>query len=365
MKSRKLTFITKAVLIIALAMPFQLTAQHTVYTVTDLGTLGGTFSLAGGINNSGAVEGYSTLPGDTATHGFLWRNGVMTDLGTLGGPNGVAAWRPNESDNIGGAAETGAPDPLGEEFCMFGTNLICLHFLWQKGVITPLPTLGGNNGFATGVNSRGQVAGYAEIATPDPTCEPSITGFPQVCRLSRLSGETATSIQELPTFPGNPDGQANAINDNGQVVGFSGLCIGEGLERHALLWQSGVMTDLGNFGGMRPNAAFDINNQGQVVGIAGLLPPGPLSFHAFLWQNDVLTDLGTLPGDVASIGDSIKSKGQVVGGSFDVDFNGRAFLWQNGVMIDLNTLTPADSPLFLIEALNINSRGQSLAMPCR
>jgi len=204
MKSRKLTFITKAVLIIALAMPFQLTAQHTVYTVTDLGTLGGTFSLAGGINNSGAVEGYSTLPGDTATHGFLWRNGVMTDLGTLGGPNGVAAWRPNESDNIGGAAETGAPDPLGEEFCMFGTNLICLHFLWQKGVITPLPTLGGNNGFATGVNSRGQVAGYAEIATPDPTCEPSITGFPQVLQIKPVIWRDGNIHPRTPYVPRQP-----------------------------------------------------------------------------------------------------------------------------------------------------------------
>jgi len=354
MKSRKLTFITKVVLIVALAMPFQLTAQHTVYTVTDLGTLGGTFSLAGGINNSGSVEGYSTLPGDTALHAFLWRNGVMTDLGTLGGPNSIAAWRPNESDKVGGAVETGAPDPLGEDFCGFGTNLICLPFLWQKGVITPLPTLGGNNGFATGVNSRGQVAGYAEIATPDPTCEPSITL--QVLQTKPVIWRDG-NIQELPTFPGDPDGQANAINDNGQVVGYSGPCIPP-LEHHALLWQSGVMTDLGNFGGSRHNGALDINNQGQVVGTAGLPANTNLSLHAFLWQNDVLTDLGTLPGDVASIGDSINSKSQVVGGSFDVDFNGRAFLWQNGVMIDLNTLTPADSPLFLIEALNINSRGQ-------
>src|SRR5215831_12237269 len=98
-------------------MPFQLTAQQTRYTVIDLGTLGGHFSLAGGINNNGAVEGFSLLPGDTATHAFLWRNGVMTDLGTLGGPNSIASFRPNESDVVGGGAETGAPDPLGEEFC--------------------------------------------------------------------------------------------------------------------------------------------------------------------------------------------------------------------------------------------------------
>jgi probable HAF family extracellular repeat protein len=352
MESRKLTFITKAVLIVALAMPFQLTAQHTVYTVTDLGTLGGTFSLAGGISNSGAVEGWSTLPGDTALHAFLWRNGVMTDLGTLGGPNSIAAWRPNESDNAGGGAETATPDPLGEDFCGFGTNLICLPFLWEKGVITPLPTLGGNNGFAAGVNSRGQVVGQAENSTPDPTCE-----APQVLQFKPVVWEKG-QVQELPTFQGDPDGQANAINDNGQVVGFSGHCIIP-VQHHALLWQSGVMTDLGNFGGTRHNNAVDINNQGQVVGTAGLPADTALSFHAFLWQNDVLTDLGTLPEDVASSGDGINSKTQVVGASLDVDGNEPAFLWQNGVMTDLNTLIPADSPLFLIEATGtINSRGQ-------
>ena len=167
------------------------------------------------------------------------------------------------------------------------------------------------------------------------------------------------NVQELPTFGGDPDGQASAINEIGQAVGTSGLCIGIAPDQHhALLWQDGTVTDLGNFGGIDHNVAFDISNQGQVVGSSGLPANTDLSFHAFLWQNGVMTDLGTLPGDVASLAEGINSKGQVVGGSFDKNGNNRAFLWQNGVMTDLNTLIPADSPLFLIEAFSNNSRGQ-------
>jgi probable HAF family extracellular repeat protein len=55
--------------------------NHVRYTVKDLGTLGGTFSNAFGINNKGDVVGHATLKGDTALHAFLWRKEVMTDLG--------------------------------------------------------------------------------------------------------------------------------------------------------------------------------------------------------------------------------------------------------------------------------------------
>jgi uncharacterized membrane protein len=74
MKSRKLTLITTTIVFVAFAIPLQLTAQHTHYTVTDLGTLGGTLSVAGGINNRGDIEGFSTLPGDTTIRAFLWQN---------------------------------------------------------------------------------------------------------------------------------------------------------------------------------------------------------------------------------------------------------------------------------------------------
>src|SRR5450755_2763344 len=90
MKSVKL-MCTAMALLAALAIPASFAAQaqpqkapKARYTVKDLGTLGGTFALAGGISNTGWVEGFSTLPGDIDVHEFLWHKGVMTDLGTLG-----------------------------------------------------------------------------------------------------------------------------------------------------------------------------------------------------------------------------------------------------------------------------------------
>jgi len=330
------------------------------YTVTDLGKLvGGTSSQAFFANNKGLVSGVATLP-DATQHAVLWQKGLITDIGIpgLGGPNSIA-FGDNERGQAVGEAETSTLDPNGEDFCGFGTHLICLPFLWQHGVMTPLPTLGGNNG-ATGTifNNRGEVAGWAENTTPDPACP-----APQALQFKPVIWEKG-EVQELPTFPGDPDGVAFGINDNGQVVGSSGSCTTFSLNTftnllplHALLWQKGTVTDLGNLGGtMNNNIAFAVNNQGQVVGLSDL--QGDTTFHAFLWQNGVMTDLGTLPGDVASVALGINDRGKVVGVSLDASFNLRPFLRQNGVMTDLNALIPADSPLLLLIAEVINSRGE-------
>src|SRR5207253_335318 len=130
-----------------LAIPARLAAQEQKYIVTDIGTLGGTFGEANALNNKAWVVGDAKLPGDTVRHAFLWRKGLMKNLGTLGGPNSLAAAL-NERGEVTGFSDTSTPDPLTEDFCFFGTNLRCLPFLWQNGTMAPLPTLGGNNGQA-------------------------------------------------------------------------------------------------------------------------------------------------------------------------------------------------------------------------
>ena len=58
-------------------------------TIIDLGTLGGTLSVAYGINPDGVIAGAAAPPEDFFLHAFVWRDGTMSDLGTLRGPVGA------------------------------------------------------------------------------------------------------------------------------------------------------------------------------------------------------------------------------------------------------------------------------------
>lgn len=104
------------------------------------------------------------------------------------------------------------------------------------------------------------------------------------------------------------------------------------------------------------NVATGINNRGQVVGFSDV--SGDTTMHAFLWENGKMTDLGNLPGDFLSFAWGVSESGQVLGQSCDANGNCRGFLWQDGVMTDLNALIPAGSPLFIIDANDMNSAGE-------
>jgi len=334
------------------------------YTVTDLGTLGGTFSWATGVNNKGWVDGFSTLPGETCIppslgcddHAFLWQDGIMTDLGTLGGPNsGVGFWgrRPNDQGQIVGAAQTGASDPAGEDFCAFINNFftespapfLCQPFVWQSGVMSPLPALEGNGG-ASQINNLGQVAGEVD---GKPDCP---AGAPHPRPVLWENGV----LHKLPRLAGFPYGGPNAINDQGQSVGVL-VSDCAGTVNHAVLWDRNGATYLGSLGGSAFGEGVDINEEGQVVGFASLA--GDAVFHGFFWTKaGGMKDLGTLPGDVFSFAAGINDNGQIVGTSSDANFNPRAFFEQDGVMVDLNALASPSSPLYLLYAFDINSRGE-------
>lgn len=341
------------------------------YSVIELGTLGGTYSQPFYVSSNSVASGEASLT-DGNWHAILWQGSLMRDLGTLGGLNSSAFGSPNATGQVVGVAETSQSDPNGEDFCGFygsgapWSGTTCLGFLWKDGSMTPLSTLGGYNSAASAINNRGEVAGNAETATTDSTCPPydPTQGQYQVLQDKPVVWENG-NIKELRTYGGDPDGFAIAINDYGQVAGASGDCstfnVINGLYLspvHALLWDHGRVTNLGSLGGAFGNQAHAMNNRGQVVGSSDLA--GDAVFHGFVWsQSTGMQDIPPLAGDTYSVALAINDRGVVTGLSLDSTFTIlHAFVVVDGVPTDLNTLISADSPLQLQTACGINSHGE-------
>jgi probable HAF family extracellular repeat protein len=183
---------------------------------------------------------------------------------TLGGPNSAASG-PNDRDEVPIISDTSRGDPLGEDFCGFQSHFICLGGVWKKGVLTALPTLGGNNAQTVIGNDRGQIIGFAENKKRDPDCasaQPS-----QVLQFEAVLWDPSNKIHELRPYRRDTVGFAIGINDRGDVVGGSGTCKNAVLfplarGPHALLWHDGVPIQLGTLGGTQYSTASSINNRG-------------------------------------------------------------------------------------------------------
>lgn len=198
--------------------------------------------------------------------------------------------------------------------------------------IMALGTLGGSSSIGLAVNDKGQVCGGADRS--DGTRHAFLWD----------SGE----MTDLGTLPLWSQSEAWDLNNVGQVVGIS---THTGSLSSAFLWEDGKLIDLGHLTGQPTGntEASAINDAGQVVGISIF---GPAERHAFLWADGSMQDLGTLGGDV-SIAWDINVDGQVVGMSFTKLPGQHAFFWAAGVMTDVGTLGASGSV-----AHGINDSGQ-------
>jgi probable HAF family extracellular repeat protein len=249
--------------------------------VTLLPSLGGQFTFAAVINDSGIVAGSANLAGDTIGHASIWDRDLthVTDLGTLGGSSSAALWL-NESNQVVGDSGT--------------ANGVDVHaFLWDRGKLVDLGALGGSTSFATGINNSGLIVGQSDTSTVlDPVFGiPTFHGF----RWDR------GVLKDLGEIFGGHFNYAESVNDRGDIVG--GADLAGDLTGHAFIIRNGSIIDLGTVPGDTNSAALGLNNRGQVVGISSLSfspPPSPpvdnfeCPCHAVIWQDGKATDLNTL-----------------------------------------------------------------------
>jgi probable HAF family extracellular repeat protein len=322
-------------------------AAQSSYYIEDLGTLGGLFSLGLAINGAGQVVGSARLA-NGQSHAFRWSDGVMEDLGAIGGAG----------DYSGAFAINGAGQVVG----IAGNNETPMKAYAWPGVQS-LGTLGGMQSWAYGINAAGQAVGCAN--PPDEAVaevpEHAFLYTPSLGMLDLNAGLDPTLGWELKS--------ARAINDTGQIVGW-GLHNGQ---RRAFRWTKGAVEDLGELGGNDSDAAA-INAAGQVAGVAraanGLE-------HAFLWtapgaggrgggrpaDTGGMKDLGTLGGTYSDAA-GINAAGQVVGSAaLPMRFGNfpNAFLYTPGTgLVNLNDrIHPAFRAGWELRRANgINDAGQ-------
>jgi probable HAF family extracellular repeat protein len=262
---------------------------------TDLGTLGGSWSTAVGLNDAGQVVGISGTTRDVESHAFSWTaDGGIVDLGTLGGTTSEAV------------AVSEAGQVVGTSSTADGTTHA---FSWTAGGgMVDLGTLGGPNSWASGVNADGQVVGFSDL--PDGAQH-------------AFSWTAADGMVDLGTL-GGLHSWARGVTADGQVVGES-LTTGNSFV-HAFAWTTiDGMVDLGTLGGSY-SAVKGVDSAGPVVGDS--ITTGDAAFHAFSWtEAGGMVDVGTLGGS-HSFAAAGNARGQVVGNSnLPGDTNDHAFSW--------------------------------------
>lgn len=313
----------------------QAPATQRKYRIIDLGTLGGSYSEALAINNKGQVVGESLTAANLDVHAFVWSGGQMTAIpGLGGGPNAFS--RANDINNNGKVVGTNDPD-------LFPGDRSRL-FLFD--VNTGSLTFPANPGWADRINDAGQILGSAML--PSGFLSDVIISSSGIADLGALCGGLCSSNFGVNAFDGK------AINASGTVVG------GPALPPNHL---NGYLYTAGTFVSIAGNAGFYGNaiNNSNLIGGFVREQTGFFGIRARAASRQGSNGNIVVYGSFAVNGDttieSVNNIGQMVGTERASNVR-TPFLIENGIMIPLSSLLPSGSGWTLLEALDINDRGE-------
>ncbi len=277
------------------------------YSIVDLGDLGTGYARSWSINQQGQVVGDALLavsPGTYADRAVTWTASGISDLGTLGGQSS-AAWDINSSGTVAGWANNASG--------------YALPTVWLGGIATALPTLGGSQGWARGLNDYGVTVGNASLSS-GLYYHAALWDGGKVNDLGTLGGTVSVAYD---------------INNRGTVVGSAADILGR---TRAVLWGNSGPLDLGGLSGGQWSAAREINDSGQVILWGD--PAGVAQNRAAFWDGNPLSpviDLGTLGGS-QSWAYGLNNEGFVVGTAYEQNGTYHGFVWDGANMADLGTL---------------------------
>lgn len=313
-------FLHRYLIVLALLAPFASQATP-LYNVSFLPNVD--FAPTG-MNNAGQIVGFAGS-GDGAVHAVLYADGVLTDLGGLGGQGSYAT-----AINDAGAVTGSVLTPSGAQHA----------FVYQHGSVLDLGA--GTAGY--GINARGDVVGSKQT-------DGGATGF--VYRDGTLT--------ELGNLGAGTDGVAVDINDHGVIAGNSAIDAAAGASSHPFLYRHGQLRDLGTLGGRAVNSAVAINNAGQV---AGYSDGHDGAMHAFLYQHGAMQDLGGFGESELEIHD-LNEGGTLVGTAFAEEEGLIPFMNLGGALVDLNTLLDPALGWHIFSAYANNDLGQIVGYGCQ
>nr|WP_167235203.1 FxDxF family PEP-CTERM protein [Massilia genomosp. 1] len=219
-------------------------------TSTRLGALGSDYTslttFANGVNDAGTVVGESRtnirIPGGEpgyprfASHAFIYANGKMRDLGTLGGTESSAA-AINNGGTIVGTAQNAGHDSRA--------------FIYQNGRMSDLGTFGGSSSLANDINDAGLVIGQSARD-----------------EYGYVKSAFVYANGAMTDLGWGAQGSSNAvdINELGQIVGYGADANGQ---TRGFIYQNGQLLQLDTAVDPSANwiikATYSINDKGLIL----------------------------------------------------------------------------------------------------